>query len=259
MNRPGAGRGYPPTRRYLQPNTLIAIALIAVALYSIRHTLSSTDLLVFAVVVPSIILHELAHGVTAYAFGDDTARRAGRLTLNPIKHVDPVGTILLPALLTLVGYGVFGYAKPVPINPSRMRHPRNDALFVSLAGPATNLALAALSVVILRYLRPPSTAVLLRAAVDGYGLGILDLTDRVLFVLGFVNVTLAVFNALPVPPLDGSALVARLLPRSAMPAWYTYTRYAMPALLVLVLLDPGAFLSHIFDPAQRAFANLVTG
>jgi Zn-dependent protease len=259
VNRPSAGRGYPPTRRYLPPNTLIAIALIAVALYSIRHSLSSTDLLIFAVAVPSIILHELAHGVTAYAFGDDTARRAGRLTLNPIKHIDPVGTILLPAILSLVGYGVFGYAKPVPISPSRMRHPRNDALIVSLAGPATNLALAALAVVILRYLRPPSTAVLLQGAVHGFGLGILDTTDRVLFLLGFVNVTLVVFNALPVPPLDGSALVARLLPRSALPAWYTYTRYAMPALLVLVLLDPGHILSHIFDPAQRAFASLVTG
>jgi Zn-dependent protease len=259
VNRPAAGRDYPPARRSIQPGTLIAIALIAVALYSIRHRLSSTELLVFVVVVPSIILHELAHGATAYAFGDDTARRAGRLTLNPVKHIDPVGTIILPALLTLVGYGVFGYAKPVPINPSRMRHPRNNALLVSLAGPATNLALAALAVLILRYARPPSTAFQLREAVDGYGLGVLDLTDRLLFVLGFVNVSLAVFNALPVPPLDGSAVVARLLPRSAMPAWYTYTRYAMPVLLVLVLLDPGAFLSHIIDPAERAFATLVTG
>jgi Zn-dependent protease len=258
VSRPDAGRGSPPSRRYLQPSSLVALVLIVVAVYSLRHSLNSTDLLVFALVVPSIILHELAHGVTAYAFGDDTARRAGRLTLNPLRHVDPVGTVLLPALLTIAGYGAFGYAKPVPINPSRMRHPRNDALIVSLAGPATNLALAAVSVVALRYFRPPSTAVLLRAAVDGYGLGILDLTDRVLFVLGFVNVTLAVFNALPIPPLDGSAVVARLLPRSAMPAWYSYTRYAMPVLLVLVLLDPGTFLAHIFDPAQRAFARLVT-
>ena len=145
-------------RRIANPQALVAIGLLAVALYAVRHTLGSTTLLLFAVVVPSIILHELAHGVTALAFGDDTARRAGRLTLNPVRHIDPLGTLVLPAVLALAGLGAFGYAKPVPINPSRMRHPRNDAVVVSLAGPATNLALAGLSVLLLRWARPPGTA-----------------------------------------------------------------------------------------------------
>src|SRR5713101_9213742 len=129
-----AGRG--ASKRLSEPGALVAIGLILVALYSVRHSLTSTTLLVFAVVVPSIILHEVAHGAAALVFGDDTARRAGRLTLNPIRHVDPLGTVVLPAVLALAGLGAFGYAKPVPVNPSRMRHPRNHAVLVSLAGPA---------------------------------------------------------------------------------------------------------------------------
>ena len=232
---------------YRDPGTWLVIGLILIALYSIRHAFNSTTLLLFAVVVPAIILHELAHGMAALGFGDDTARRAGRITLNPIRHIDPLGTIVLPAILALAGYGVFGYAKPVPINPSRMRHPRNDALLVSLAGPATNLLLAGLSVVALHLLHPRGLAYLFFPSVG----------DHALFLFGFVNVTLAVFNALPIPPLDGSAVIARLLPPSALTHWYTLTRVAMPILLVLVLLDPGRFLLHVFGPAERAFARMV--
>jgi Zn-dependent protease len=87
----------------------------------------------------------------------------------------------------------------------------------------------------------------------------LQLTDRVLYLFGFVNITLAVFNALPIPPLDGSAVVSRLLPRSALPAWYSLQRYSMAVLLVLVLLDPKNFLAHIFGPAERAWARLLSG
>lgn len=245
-------------RRRIDPGPAVAIGLILLAVFAIRHSISSTTWLVLAVVVPSIILHEIAHGVMALACGDDTARRAGRLTLNPISHVDPVGTLVLPGLLALAGLGAFGYAKPVPINPARMRHPRNDAVLVSLAGPATNVLLAAVAVFWLRYLRPVGTPDRVHAAVYYFGLGSLDLTDRAIFLFGFINVTLAVFNALPIPPLDGSALVARLLPRSAMPSWHTFTRYAMPVLLLVVLLDPGSFLDHVFGPAQRAFSHLVS-
>jgi Zn-dependent protease len=245
-------------RRLAHPQSLVAIALIVLALYAVRHTLSSTTIVVFAVAVPSIILHELAHGVTALAFGDDTAKRAGRITLNPLRHIDPIGTLVLPAALALAGLGAFGYAKPVPINTGRMRHPRNSSLVVSLAGPATNLALAGLSVLLLRYARPAGTAQAVNFVVSNFGVSALPITDRVLYLLGFVNVTLAVFNALPIPPLDGSAVVARVLPRSALPAWYSFQRYAMPILLVLVLLDPHNFLGHIFGPAQRAWAHLLS-
>jgi Zn-dependent protease len=246
-------------RRLAHPQTLVVVGLVAVALYAIRGHLGSTTLVVFAVAVPSIILHELAHGVTALAFGDDTAKRAGRLTLNPVRHIDPIGTLVLPGILALSGLGAFGYAKPVPINPGRMRSPRNSALIVSLAGPATNLALAGLSIFLLRVVRPAGTAQAVNFIVSTAGVGALAPADRVLYVLGFVNVTLAVFNALPIPPLDGSAVVARLLPRSALPAWYSFQQYAMPILLVLVLVDPGNFLAHIFGPAERAWAHLLSG
>lgn len=246
-------------RRLAHPQSLVAIGLIAMALYAVRHTLSSTTLVVFAVAVPSIILHEVAHGVTALAFGDDTAQKAGRLTLNPIRHVDPLGTLVLPGLLALAGWGAFGYAKPVPINPSRMRSPRNSSLVVSLAGPATNLALAGISILLLRFARPSGTPRMVDLVVANFGIPYLPITDRVIYLFGFVNVTLAVFNALPIPPLDGSAVVGRLLPPSALPGWYAFQRYAMPVLLLLVLLDPHNFLAHIFGPAQREWARLLSG
>src|SRR3984957_4826347 len=145
-------------KRFAHPQALVAIGLIAIALYAVRHTLSSTTIVVFAVVGPSIILHELAHGGTALAFGDDTAKRAGRLPLTPLRHIDPLGTLVLPGVLALAGLGAFGYAKPVPINPGRTKHPRNSALIISLAGPATNLALAGLSILLLRSARPAGTA-----------------------------------------------------------------------------------------------------
>ncbi len=97
------------------------MALIAILLRT--HKISSANIIYFCVLVPSIILHEISHGVVALAFGDDTAKRAGRLTLNPVKHVDPVGTLLVPALLSLSGIGAYGWAKPVPVTPNRLRQP----------------------------------------------------------------------------------------------------------------------------------------
>src|SRR6202034_2243083 len=102
---------------------LVAVGLILVAVWALRHSVGLDSLLVLVVVIPSIMLHEVAHGAVAYAFGDDTAKRAGRLTLNPIRHVDPVGTLILPGIMALSGLGVFGWAKPVPVNPAHMRHP----------------------------------------------------------------------------------------------------------------------------------------
>ena len=225
-------------RRIANPQALVAIGLLAVALYAVRHTLGSTTLVLFAVVVPSIILHELAHGVTALAFGDDTARRAGRLTLNPVRHIDPLGTLVLPAVLALAGLGAFGYAKPVPINPSRMRHPRNDAVVVSLAGPATNLALAGLSVLLLRWARPAGTARAVSFVVANFGVGALSLTDRVLYVLGLRQRQPGGVQR-PADTAPGWFRGGgRLLPPSALPAWYTFQRYAMPvsswSLLLLI-------------------------
>lgn len=196
--------------------------------------------LFLAVLVPSVILHEVAHGVVALGFGDDTAKRAGRLTLNPLPHIDPFGTVILPALLAFTAGAAFGYAKPVPVTPSRLRRPRDHGLLVSLAGPATNVALAVVAAVALRALLP-----------DGDPLA-LDLLVR----FGIINVVLAAFNLLPIPPLDGSALVERLLPRRLMPAWRRIERYAMAGILLLVLLLPGA-LGRLFAAARDLWFQLL--
>lgn len=233
---------------------LVAFGLIALAVYGLRHRLGLDSLLVFAVVIPSIILHEISHGVAALAFGDATAKRAGRITLNPLPHVDPIGTLLLPGIMALVGVGAFGYAKPVPVNPARMRHPRNDSLVVSLVGPATNVALATAATLVLRFGRPASVVETIRLG----GLGAVGVGDRLLFLAGFLNVLLAVFNLIPLPPLDGSALVERVLPRKWWPTWLTIRQYSMPILLVLVLLG-GNVLQHIFGPAERLWEHLLGG
>ena len=202
-----------------------------------------------AVLVPSVILHEVSHGAVANLFGDDTAKRAGRLTLNPLAHVDPFGTVLLPLLLSLSGVGAFGYAKPVPVNPRKLRHPRQHSLYVSLAGPVVNIALALLSVVLLNTLY--DGAIQRAFSVDD-----LELGPKILFWLGFINVILAVFNLLPIPPLDGSAFVERVLPTRWWPTWLRFRQWGFGVLLVLVFLIPGA-LDRIFDPALRQWARLL--
>jgi Zn-dependent protease len=199
-------------------------------------------LILFVVLVPSIILHEVAHGAAALGFGDDTAKRAGRLSLNPLRHIDPFGTVVLPAMLALAGAPAFGYAKPVPVNVRRLRNPRQHALYVSLAGPLTNVALAV------------AAAGAIRLVIGApYGN---DLATEVLFYLGVGNVVLATFNLLPVPPLDGSAVVERLLPARWWPAWLRVRRYSMLVLL-LVMLNFRGVLSRVFDPALELWGKLL--
>jgi Zn-dependent protease len=234
-----------------QSTTLALIGAVVLAIAIGRGVISTQSMLLLAVVIPSIILHEISHGVVALWFGDDTAKRAGRLTLNPIPHIDPFGTLILPAILTLAGAGAFGYAKPVPVNVGRLRHPRNESLLVSLAGPTTNILLALFSVAWLRYVRSPSA--LYNLALEGDRA---PLVDRVIYYLGYVNVILATFNLLPLPPLDGSAVVERLLPRAWWPGWLKLRQYAMPALLLLLLVLPGQ-LDRIFTPALRFWNRLL--
>jgi Zn-dependent protease len=202
-----------------------------------------------AVIVPSVILHEISHGAVAYLFGDDTAKKAGRLTLNPLAHVDPFGTVLLPLILSLSGVGAFGYAKPVPVNPRKLRHPRKQSLYVSLAGPAVNISLALVA------------ALLLRTVYDGevgraFSVDDLALGPKLVFWLGFLNVILAVFNLLPIPPLDGSAVVERFLPARWWPTWLKYRQWGFGILLIFIFLIPGA-LDRIFDPALRQWVRLI--
>jgi Zn-dependent protease len=197
----------------------------------------------FAMLFPSIILHEVSHGWVANMFGDDTAKRAGRLTLNPIAHIDPFGTIILPVLLIATTGRAFGYAKPVPVNPRNLRHPRNESLLVSLAGPGVNIAIAVIAGLLLpKY-------VLFRAPAPWSAADLL-------FYLGYANVLLATFNLIPLPPLDGSAVVERLLPERWWPGYLRIRQYSMGVLLIVVLLLPGV-LSRVFNWAFHLWAHLI--
>lgn len=187
----------------------------------------------------AIILHEISHGVVALWFGDDTAKRAGRLTLNPIPHIDPFGSILLPALLTISGFGAFGWAKPVPVNPENLRNPRAEMLLVGLAGPFSNFVLMVLS------------AVAARAAYGAYTgtagrIADLPLTIQVLLFFALANLLLGLFNLLPIPPLDGSSLIERMLPARWLPGWYRFRPYGIVVLL-LVGLSTNVF-GRLFAP-----------
>jgi Zn-dependent protease len=218
--------------------------------------LNSGDILLLVVLVGAVVLHEIAHGVAALAFGDTTARDAGRLSLNPIKHIDPVGSVLLPAMAVFAGAPAIGWAKPVPVNPSRLRDPRRDSLYVSLAGPATNFVLMAIA------------AFVAHATVwDGSLWTTWDTHDSVLFRVAYaaavVNLGLGVFNLLPIPPLDGSALIERVLPRRWLPGWYQYQQYGLLVLFIAmfgfgILGIPSPF-GWIMDPIFDRLYDYIFG
>lgn len=208
----------------------------------------SATIVFFASLIVAIILHEISHGVVANALGDDTAKRAGRLTLNPVPHIDPFGSIVLPALGALTGVPVIGWAKPVPVNPARLRKPRRDMLVVSLAGPCTNFALAAVAAVVARSQFHPNGALSFFVA---------DLPMRVLipFVFAEVNLFLGVFNFLPIPPLDGAALIERVLPREWLPGWYRFRPYGILVLFLLALRTN--LLGRLFAPFLRDLERFI--
>jgi Zn-dependent protease len=231
----------------------VLVGLVVVAVLLRTHRLSAMQVVLFCVLVPSIVLHEVSHGVVALAFGDDTAKRAGRLTLNPLRHLDPLGSVILPALLVIAGVGAFGWAKPVPVNLSRLRSPRNQGVLVALAGPATNALVALAAGLGYAVAASPATKVLF--ATTG-SIGALPLGVQALFLAGYANVLLGVFNLLPIPPLDGSAVLERLLPRRL---WVPYLRirpFMLVVPLALVLLDPG-LVDRVFEPALRLWGRLL--
>lgn len=177
--------------------------------------------------VPAIVIHECAHGFAAAKLGDPTARNAGRLSLNPLRHVDPFGTVLLPGLLILSGAGfVFGYAKPVPYNPRHFKDVRKGEVIVGLAGPASNLLMS-----------------LAGAAIAWGSLQLFGLSQELALYTWYfgcyfcsVNLCLAFFNLLPIPPLDGSSIVAPLLSDRALEVYYQVQRYGMFILMLFVFL-----------------------
>lgn len=180
-------------------------------------------------VIVAITLHEAAHGFVAYHLGDDTAMRMGRVSFNPLRHVDLMGTIILPGLLLLVGAKfLFGYAKPVPVNFNRLNNPRRDMVWVALAGPGINIAMA-LVAGLLAYLLP-----YLPASAAGW------LADS-LSVAIQINLVLALFNMIPLPPLDGGRVAVGLLPDSLALPLARLEPYGIAVLLLVLLVVPSLF------------------
>jgi Zn-dependent protease len=189
-------------------------------------------------VVLAITFHEAAHGWMAERFGDTTARALGRVTFNPIKHIDPIGTLLLPGLLLLFKAPVlFGYAKPVPVNFARLNHPKRDMIWVALAGPGVNIGLAYASALLLHLTYPPSSQ-------------LTDWLSQNLINSMQINILLAIFNMLPIPPLDGGRVLTGLLPRPYAWRFAQIERYGLFILIGLLFLVPYAAqsLGYAFNP-----------
>lgn len=196
-----------------------------------------------AVLIFSIVVHEVSHGVVALRHGDTTARDAGRLTLNPLPHIDLFGTILFPLILIISNAGfLFGWAKPVPVNPGRLRLPKKDMAFIGAAGPLSNLALAVIAGLIFRFI-----------ASGPAGSGILI---RTVYYAVYINVILAIFNLLPIPPLDGSRILTAFLPEDAAAGYLRMERYGM--LIIFGLMFLGIF-RIVLLPAANLLVTVISG
>ena len=187
----------------------------------------------------SVIIHEVAHGSTANYLGDPTAKYAGRLTLNPIKHLDPMGSIILPLFLAILGAPVIGWAKPVPVNPYNFRDQKWGSLKVSIAGPASNFLVAIIFALVVRFLPLPNSLLTLFSIISIY------------------NFLLGIFNLIPIPPLDGSWILFSFFPRGLAKVKIFLQQYGM-FILIFLIFFAGSGLSFVFLGAQNLF-KLISG
>lgn len=204
--------------------------------------------------VIAIVFHEVAHGYVAYLLGDRTAQRLGRLTLNPIRHVDPIGTVVLPLMLAIAHAPIFGWAKPVPVIPSRMRNPQLDMALVAMAGPASNLLLGFVAALAIVLVAVTQGGILPEAGFAGF------LVENLINFLR-INVFLAIFNMIPLPPFDGGHVVAAVLPASLAAPYARLGRYGLLIMLgLLVILPtvaPGAdVVGRIIGPVAKGVTQL---
>lgn len=194
-------------------------------------------------IIFAITVHEAAHGYAAKYFGDLTAERMGRITLNPIKHIDPIGTILLPAITLVAGGVLFGWAKPVPVNFANLRNPKKDMLWVAAAGPASNFFMAVFWALML-----------------SFSSGMVGMSGQFLSHMSWVgiriNLILMVLNLLPLPPLDGGRIAVSLLPMNLAMKLSQVERYGF--LILIALLFTG-ILGEIISPIINFFAQIILG
>lgn len=203
-----------------------------------------TILVTIAAFLLALTVHEFSHALAADKLGDPTAKLMDRLTLNPIKHIDPIGTVALPALLIISGSPfVFGWAKPVPFDPFNLENPRRDGALIAVAGPISNMLLACLFAIVFRILGPTDVSIA--------------------YVLPFItiNVVLSLFNLIPVSPLDGFKVVLGVLPESMARGWQSLENYGMYILLFLLIFPLGQqdYISRVLGPSVIYVMSLLVG
>jgi Zn-dependent protease len=230
------------------------------SLPNILHTISYMALPLLL----AMVFHEYAHGWVADRYGDSTAKMEGRLTMNPLAHIDPFGTVILPLLCLMMPGGFFlGWAKPVPINPARLRNPRRDMALVAAAGPGMNLLLAVASALVLSLLLsadptlmeswPPRPGQAPRR--DLLGMLLVPLAAMALYSV-FINVLLMAFNLIPIPPLDGGRILTSLLPAQQAMALGRIEPYGMLIIVALIMFDPQI---HVIRIITGTLVSLMAG
>lgn len=205
------------------------------------------DIIIYIVVIIfSVVIHEVSHGKVADELGDPTARLSGRLTLNPVPHLDLFGSIILPLFLIFSGTGFFiAWAKPVPIDTYNLKNPRKDSALISIAGPSANLILAIISSILLYLLKY-------------FDLSFLFIIGPILVSIIRVNVVLGVFNLLPIPPLDGFKIVGGILSEEKSHEWYSLERYGFIFLLLLIFpIGGSSMLQNILGPVITFLLSLL--
>ncbi len=203
--------------------------------------MSAEDIAYYACAIISFAValtgHEVAHGFAAYKLGDPTAKRAGRLSLNPLAHIDPFGTVILPLMLMVLHMPIFGYAKPVPYDPRYFKDPRKGDAITGFAGPLANLIMAVLAAVVAHIIYGAAPGILY----SDFGYNVMLL----LATFTLVNLYLMFFNLIPIPPLDGSSIIALIIPERLLPKWYSIQQYAFPIFMIVIIALP--YLVH-FNP-----------
>ncbi len=215
--------------------------------------LTVLNLLCFIV---ALTFHEAAHAFVASKLGDPTAKNMGRRTLNPLKHIDPFGTVVLPLALAIMGMPAFGYAKPVPYNPRYFKNIRVGEVLTGLAGPAMNLILAVVSAMIGAIAKSVAwSASSQNMEVFGWVCGWIYYIS---YFFTYINLALAFFNIIPIPPLDGSSVIAAFLPDRALRKYYSIQRYALPVFMIVLIVMPMLIGVNLISVYLSSTAQMLT-